>query len=184
VEASGEYDASEPQAARVAHLERAVAIFRRRFGRPPTSFCPPDYRWDTALDPELARWDLRVLQGLTGHGPWPGLARWLPLGPWPDLRQGRLYLPPHIAFEPRGDASPRARLGAARVHAMVRVAWRHGRPAIVSTHRLNYAHLDAAWSAAGRAALRDLLARLCGDGAVFLTDARLHALLLAREGIA
>ncbi len=55
-------------------------------------------------------------------------------------------------------------------HARVRAAWSAGRPAVVSTHRLNYAHLDEAWSDAGRAALRDLLQHLAGDGAVFLTD--------------
>jgi hypothetical protein len=41
---------------------------------------------------------------------------------------------------------------------------------VVSSHRLNYAHLDPAWSEAGRAALRDLLQRLTMDGAVFLVD--------------
>ena len=122
---------------------------------------------------------------MTGHGGrWPRLTRWLQLWRWPDLRAGRLFLPPRIAFEPRGDASGGSRLGPARVHAAVRAAWRRGQPALVSTHRLNYAHLDPAWSEAGRAALRDLLGRLCADGAVFVTDARLHAMVLARgEGV-
>ena len=48
---------------------------------------------------------------------------------------------------------------------------------MVSTHRLNYAHLDAGWSDAGRAALRDLLALLAGDSAVYLTDGEVHALV-------
>ncbi len=183
VEASGEYDPSEPREARSRHLERACAIFARRFGRAPASFCPPDYRWDRDLDEDVRRLDLRVLQGVAGHDRrWPRLSRWLHLWRWPDLRDGRLYMPPRIAFEPRGDASPRGRLGAARVHAAARAAWRLGQPAVISTHRLNYAHLDPAWSEAGRAALRDLLGRLCGDGAVFLTDARLHAMLREREG--
>ena len=46
----------------------------------------------------------------------------------------------------------------------------------MSTHRLNYAHLDAGWSEAGRAALRDLLQRLADDGAVFLTDAEVRTI--------
>ena len=184
VEASGEYDRTEPRAARARRLERAAAIFARRFGRPPVSFCPPDYRWDDALEADVARLGLRVLQGVTGHGGrWPRLTRRLHLWRWPELRDGRLFLPPRIAFEPRGDAASGARLGPARAHAAARAAWRRGQPAIVSTHRLNYAHLDAAWSEAGRAALRELLRRLCADGAVFLTDARLHAMVLAREQV-
>ena len=44
-------------------------------------------------------------------------------------------------------------------------------PAVVSSHRLNYAHLDSDWKDASIGALHDLLGRLTGDGAVFLTDA-------------
>ena len=47
---------------------------------------------------------------------------------------------------------------------------------MLSTHRLNYAHLDPPWSEAGRTALRDLLGRLAADGAVFLTDAEARSL--------
>ena len=57
-----------------------------------------------------------------------------------------------------------------------RAAWSRGQPAIVSTHRVNYAHLDAAWAEAGRAALRELLVALCDEGATFLTDAEVRAL--------
>ena len=56
----------------------------------------------------------------------------------------------------------------------MRAAWRRGQPAVVSTHRHNFAHLDPAWSGAGRAALRDLLGRFCADGAVFLTDVQVR----------
>ena len=86
-------------------------------------------------------------------------------------------MPPRIAFEPRGEAVPGSRLGAARTRAAVRAAWGRGQPAVVSSHRHNYAHLDPAWSEAGRAALRDLLRGLCEDGAVFLTDAKVCELV-------
>ena len=86
-------------------------------------------------------------------------------------------MPPRIAFEPRGDAAPGSRLGAARTRAAAHAAWGHGQPAVVSSHRHNYAHLDPAWSEAGRAALRDLLRALCEDGAVFLTDAKVRDLV-------
>src|SRR6185295_10515617 len=51
-----------------------------------------------------------------------------------------------------------------------------GQPAILSTHRANYAHLLHGRAAAGRAALRDLLKRLVEDRAVFLVDAEVREL--------
>jgi hypothetical protein len=84
-------------------------------------------------------------------------------------------MPARIAFEPRGAHDPAARLGAAAAHRAARAAWRRGHPAVGSTHRVNYAHLDPAWSEAGRRALRDLLGRLCADGATFMTDAEVRA---------
>ncbi len=179
VEAGSEYDAAEPEAARTRALERAVAHFTGLFGRPPTSLCAPDYRWDARLEADGRRLGISVLQGAREHmDPWLRVRRLVP-GRWPEWRDGYLLMPSRIAFEPRGSAAPGARLGAARVHAAVRAAWRRGEVAVVSSHRLNYAHLDAAWAATGRAALRDLLGRLCADGAVFLTDAKV--LELARE---
>jgi hypothetical protein len=88
----------------------------------------------------------------------------------------RFYLPPRIAFEPRGEAAPAGPSGLEPALRGVRAAWGRGQPAILSTHRANYAHLDDAWSVAGRAALAALLARLAADGATFLTDFEVRAL--------
>ena len=183
VQATSEYASSEPAASRARHLERAFAHFTRIFGRPPGSLCPPDYQWDTGL--ETRAWDLgaSVLQGAAERpGPCPRVRRLLQGLRWPDLRAGHLFMPPRIAFEPRGNAAPGSRLGAARTHAAARAAWARGQPAVVSTHRLNYAHLDPAWSEAGRSALRDLLGRLCRDAAMFLTDVKVRDLLLTGRG--
>jgi hypothetical protein len=87
-------------------------------------------------------------------------------------------MPPRIAFETRGEASPAGRVGIDAAHRGARAAWRRGQPAIVSTHRVNYAHLDAGWSHAGREALRTLLQRLAADGATFRTDAQVRSLAL------
>jgi hypothetical protein len=183
VEASAEFDPIEPAATRARDIQRAVARFAELFGRPPGSFCPPDYRWDASLEEDVERLGIPVLQGAAERaGPGPRLRRLLHLVRWPDERHGHLLMPPRIAFEPRGDASPNTRLGAAQAHARAQAAWHVGRPAVVSTHRLNYVHLDDDWSEAGRAALRDLLSRLCGDGAVFLTDVRVRDLV--RPGVA
>ena len=183
VEASGEYDASEPAASRERSLEQAFALFTRLFGRPPGSLCPPDYRWDAALEEQAARLGATVLQGAAERaGGWPRARRLLRRWCWPERRGGLLLMPPRIAFEPRGDAAPGSILGVGRTHAAVRAAWRRGQPAVVSTHRHNYAHLDPAWSEAGRAALRDLLRRLCEDGALFVTDTKVRDLLAGGPG--
>jgi hypothetical protein len=85
-------------------------------------------------------------------------------------------MPARIAFEPRGDGASGSRLGASAAHRRARAAWGLGQPAVISSHRLNYAHLDPAWPDAGRAALRDLLALLAREGAIFLTDAEVRSL--------
>ena len=172
VEAGGEYDVAEPREVRAKNLREAVARFERLFGRTPRSFCPPDYRFDDWLEAEAESVGLATLQGKPEQGSGRLVAlrrRWLQLS-FPHRAGARFYLPPRIAFEPRGDAAPGSRLGAEAALRAARESWKRGQPAILSTHRLNYAHLDDAWSDAGRSALRDLLARLAADGAVFLTD--------------
>jgi hypothetical protein len=178
VEAGGEYDAAETHETRARDLREAVARFEKLFGRRPESFCPPDYRFDDWLESEAGRLGLTTLQGKPeqGGGRLIGVRRRLLQLRFPHTAGARFYLPPRIAFEPRGEAGPAGRLGATAVHRAVRAAWGRGQPAIVSTHRLNYAHLDEPWSEAGRAALRDLLGSLTADGAVFLTDAEVRSL--------
>lgn len=179
VEASGEYDPGEPRERRAADLREAVARFRERFGRAPSSFCPPDYRFDDWLEAEAETLGLTTLQGRPEReaGRVGALKRRLLQWRFPNLAGARFYLPPRIAFEPRGDASGAGRVGIEAARRKVREAWSRGQPAIVSTHRLNYAHLDATWSEAGRAALATLLAALAADGAVFLADFEVRALL-------
>lgn len=180
VEASAEYAAGEPCGP--ANLERAAQLFARLFGHAPRSLCPPDYRLDAPAEAMARRLGFDVLQGgpERGAGPVARLARRLEGFRFPRLEDGargpRLLMPPRIAFEPRGSARSDGRTGSARALRAARAAWGQNRPAVISTHRLNYAHLDAAWSAAGRAALRDLLAGLRGDGAIFLTDAEVRDL--------
>lgn len=169
VEASGEYDPTESAATRARNLELAVERFRTLFGRAPGSLCPPDYRWDDSLEEQAERLGVTIIQGREERvGPLLRLRRLLTGPAWPNARGRRFYMPRRIAFEPRGEV--RGRLGADNAHRRARIAWAAGRPAVVSTHRVNYAHLDPAWSEAGREALRDLLRRLTADGAMFLTD--------------
>jgi hypothetical protein len=177
VERSSEYDRAEPLEARRERLRKAVDAFEALFGRRARAFCPPDYRWDTRLDPDAQALGLEVFQGRAERGRLARLSSRWPAHGAPAVRRGRLDMPARIAFEPRGRTGDDAPLGVARAHRGCRAAWRRGQPAVVSTHRVNYAHLDAAWVAAGRAALASLLARLAADGAVFLTDVEVHDLV-------
>lgn len=177
VEASGEYDAAEPREVRARLLREAIARFTHLFGRAPSSFCPPDYRFDDWLETEAASLGLTTLQGKpeqAGSALAPLRRRILQLR-FPHTHGPMFYMPPRIAFEPRGDANA-AELGAEDAHRRAREAWGRGQPAVISTHRLNYAHLDEVWSVNGRAALRDLLTRLCADGGVFMIDAEVRQL--------
>jgi len=172
VEASSEYDPTEPAQDRTRRLELAVAKFSALVGRPPASFCPPDYRWDERAEADAARLGVRIWQGRgEQHGArLPRLRRLLLRQRWPGDSTVRLDMPPRIAFEPRTPDAGAARVGFEVAHRGVRDAWRRGQPAVVSTHRVNYAHLDPEWAALGRAQLRDLLHRLAQDAAVFLID--------------
>jgi hypothetical protein len=175
VEASGEYARSEPAETRQRDLVRAVELFRNGFGRPPLSLCPPDYRWDETLELEAEGLGITIVQGKAEQmRPLLHFRRKLLPAKWPHVRGNRFYTPPRITFEPRGEKD--GPLGPAATHARVMEEWEKGRPAVISTHRVNYAHLEEAWSAQGRAALADLLNRLVADRAVFLTDAELRDL--------
>ena len=179
VEASGEYDPSEPDDLRVSHLERAIHGFREVFGRRAQSLCAPDYRWDDLLEREAERRGVAIFQGKGEQ-----VGQTAPLGRWFQAPRGlasegeRFYMPARIPFEPRGDARPSSRLGSEAAHRKVRDAWKRGEPAVISSHRLNYAHLDEEWSQAGRTALGELLRILGGDQAVFLTDAEVRDIAL------
>ena len=177
VDASGEYHPSEPAEVRTRDLETAVATFRRLFGRLPGSMCPPDYRWDEHLEREAERLGVTTFQGKgeqLGHS-FPRLRRLLLRYRWPHVHGGRFYLPIRIAFEPHGQPAT-SRVGAAAAHRAAREAWSRGQPAVISTHRVNYVHLDPAAAENGRAQLRDLMGRLQGDNAVFLTDVEVRQL--------
>jgi hypothetical protein len=154
-----------------------VAAFRAQFGRAPDSLCPPDYRWDDAVEAEAERLGVLALQGKAEQlgTRFPRLRRMVVGGRWPNQRGARFCMPARIAFEPL-DEGAGARVGVEAARRAARAAWARGRPAVISTHRVNLVHLDPARVAVGRGALRDLLAALCREGAVFLVDREVREL--------
>jgi peptidoglycan/xylan/chitin deacetylase (PgdA/CDA1 family) len=179
VDASGEYDPSEPRAVRRRNLTLAVERFGKLTGRSPRSFCPPDYRWDDALEEDAESLGLTTFQGKAEQEGvmLPRVRRALIGYRWPHEQGRRFYLPPRIAFEPSAvDRAVAARVGPEAVVRAARRAWKRGRPAVVSSHRVNYAHLEPERVESGRGALRALLSVLAREGAVFLTDDEVRAL--------
>jgi peptidoglycan/xylan/chitin deacetylase (PgdA/CDA1 family) len=179
VEAGGEYDPSEPREVRSRNLERAVARFRSLVGRAPGSFCPPDYRWDESLEDDAERHGVTTFQGKAEQAgkPLQRLRRAALRHRFPHTRGRRFYMPPRIAFEPCGRGVAGAAAAAEKSLRAARAAWERSQPAVVSSHRLNYAHLDPEWSHAGREALRALLGALCHEGATFVADTDVRSLV-------
>ena len=126
VEASGEYAATEPKELRARDLRQAVQIFHTLFGRVPTSFCPPDYRFDDWLEQEAATLGLTTFQGKAeqaGHVLPPLRRRWLGMR-FPHHEGTRFYLPPRTSFEPCGNSAAPGRRGLEAAHRAARAAWR------------------------------------------------------------
>jgi hypothetical protein len=177
VEASSEYDPTEPRELRARHIARAVEKFTALFGVRPTSMCPPDYRWDEDLESDAEKLGVTTIQGLAeqhGHR-FPRLRRLMRRHRWPQEEGRRFHMPARIAFEPLVAAAGPGQ-AAEVVRRAAHEAWNRSQPAVISTHRVNYAQLDPERAAAGRAALRDLLKVLVDDSAVFLIDAEVREL--------
>lgn len=176
VRASAEYDPFEPPDLRERDLTRAVRAFEESFGRPPGSLAPPDARWDDFLEAQSEAVGIAILQRKSEqHDVFAGgLRRLWQRARWPRFRNRQLYMPARISFEPGAND---AGAGVEAGHRAARAAWGRGQPAVVGTRRVNYAHLDADVSRAGRTALGDLLRRLAADGAVFLTDSEVSQIV-------
>jgi hypothetical protein len=142
-------------------LDGSLRIFRRLFGRDPAAVIAPDYVWNDRCERLWLDRGLRVIQAKRGQRSpgWQGLAgraRKLADRTWArQVRRDRVYLERNALFEPVQNPAPSPVVRACA--AAVAGAWATGAPAIVETHRINFAHLDPAVGAAGREALNDLL---------------------------
>jgi len=170
-------------------LDLSMAAFVRAFGRPVGSIIAPDYTWTARNEAIWESRGLTVIQakreqrnpelgaGLTGR-----LAKvWFRAL---DRRRhaARCYLERNCRLEPVQAPDPDQ--AVARCVADARQAWERGQPAIVETHRINFAHTDPAVVRTGQAALAAFLAAITRDGdplPVFLTDTEVAQ--LARRGI-
>jgi len=162
-------------------LDDALDSFTALFGRPPGSIIAPDYTWNGRVEDLWQERGQTVIQakreqrnpdlphGRTGRVLKALDRRWSAL-----VHPGRIYLERNCRFEPVQSPDPAAVTRSCA--AEVRRAWQRGEPAIVETHRVNFAHTDPAVAAVGTAALGDLLAALAPGRPVFLVDSEVAAL--------
>ncbi len=162
-------------------LAGALADFARVFGEPPASTIAPDYTWNGRVEDLSQRHGLRVLQakreqrnpdlpaGRAGRLLKVLERRWAKL-----THPGRIYLERNCRFEPVQFADPGAVTRSCRQEVFA--AWARGEPAIVETHRVNFAHVDAAVARRGRAELAVLLEGIGAGQPIFLTDAEVAQL--------
>ncbi len=163
----------------LAELRTGLTAFESLFGRPPTSIIAPDYAWTRACELMWLDEGLRIIQAKREQRPlskihasmwdrfWKVCER-----SWRYLIEKKIvYLNRNCRLE--GSQVADARAHAAACLASVRRAWNAGEPAIVGTHRVNYAHLDPASVDVGFAALAQVLEGFGEDVAaapIYLTD--------------
>ena len=159
-------------------LDRSLAGFESLFGREVQSVMAPDYHWDARIEKMWSSRNLRVIQGKReqintnwGSGMSGRLRKYI-VRHWDRLRHPeRIYLERNCRLEPVQAPDP----GAVVIHcaAETRKAWAAGEPAIVESHRINFAHTDSSVVETGLAALDHYLGLVAGgrdDAPIFLTD--------------
>ncbi len=174
--------------AMTAELAHSLAVFARVFGRPAGSIIAPDYTWSGWHERLWQERGLSVIQAkreqlnplwLSGM---PGRIQKYLDRQWAKLTQfGRTYLERNCLLEPV--QSDDAAAVVDRCLEDTRRAWRRGQPAIVETHRVNFAHTDPRIVATGLEALDDYLSAACllDGGPVFLCDTEIAQ--LTRRGV-
>lgn len=165
-------DQSRDQVERIA--SDAVRMFTQLFGRAPETFVAPCYVWNDALEEALHLNGIYSMQG--------GWYQWVPEGNGSlqkkvhyngEIRGGQLYTVRNCLFEHslfgEGDA-------VESCLKQMESAFRWHRPAIISSHRLNYmGRIEEANRGRGLRLLGELLKRICRTwpDAVFISSSDL-----------
>jgi hypothetical protein len=177
-----EYDVTADFSKVLSRMEAGVDKFEEVFGYAPKSTIAPDYYWPKKLEPEWARAGIEVVQGWrtqkeSGEEPGKFTKAWRlmtrPMGHI-KTKDGRtlVYLNRNAHFEPRGIPDEGTEFGMQEIMDDIRKAWRRNQPAIVSTHRLNFVHLDGEIVTENYKQFEQLISNIimAEPGVVFLTD--------------
>lgn len=182
-EAARELSPTRPAAVITAELDTSLAIFERVFGRSAVSVIAPDYTWTGAVEDlwqsrglyviqaKREQRDPTVLAGKVGR-----LQKYIARH-WVIWRfPGRIYLERNCRLEPV--QAPAAEKVVAACLEDVKRAWSRSEPAIVESHRVNYAHIDSTIVELGMSSLSRFLDEVCDlpGGPVFLCDSEVAQL--------
>ncbi len=167
-----------------SELDASLKVFSLAFGRFPASVIAPDYTWNTSLEDLWDSRGLRVIQAKReqrnpqlGYG-LPGRLKKFVARRWSALRYpDRIFLERNVRLEPVQALDPDAVVR--RALEQTNSAWSANQPAIVESHRVNFAHLDPKVSSLGINALSDFLAGITSQSdhlPIFLTDVEIAGL--------
>ena len=159
-------------------LDNSQGLFQALFGRSPGSVVAPDYTWSAKHENLWASRGLRIIQGKReqrnpewGRGLRGRVVKTFGRSFDRVRHPDRVYLERNCRFEPVQARDPASVVAACLEET--RLAWRRGEPAIVETHRINFAHTDPAVVETGLNSLVAYLEGLAGHaepGPIFLTD--------------
>jgi hypothetical protein len=167
-------------------LDHSLAVFRSLFGRDVNSVMAPDYHWDDRIETMWENRNLRIIQGKReqinpawGTGKFGQLRKYV-MRQWARLRHpGRIYLERNCRLEPVQAPDPDSVVRTCVEDT--RSAWAAGQPAIVESHRINFAHTDSVLVAVGLDALDRYLEGISGNSfgsPMYLTDHELAQLYI------
>ena len=167
-----------------AELKESLSNFENAFDRPAGSIIAPDYTWDGRIEKMWQGFGLKVIQAkreqrnsILRSGQMGRLEKFV-LRKLDFLRHGnRVYLDRNCRLEPV--QSPDAPLVVRNCLEETRCAWRSGKPAIVETHRVNFAHSDPRVVAMGQRSIQQYLDSICANPSalpVFLVDSEVAQL--------
>lgn len=176
-----------------ADLERELTesrqIFARFFGRWPDSIIAPDYTWNSRLEKMWSSQGITVIQAKReqrnpelGYGMAARLKKFVYRRLAIVGHAHRQYLERNVRLEPV--QAPDHEKVIQQAFLDTHLAWRRNQPAIVETHRVNFAHWDTGIQQTGMDALARYLSLVTEEGReqpVFLTDREVAG--LARTGV-
>ncbi len=165
-------------------LQGSQRIFQDIFERPVGSIIAPDYTWNDGVETMWEQLGVRVIQGKREQRdptlPGGKLGRGVKFikRQWALLNhRQRIYLERNCRLEPV--QSPQPEQVVLRCTADTHKAWAKGQPAIVETHRVNFAHADPGVVKLGQDSMTDYLESICADAdqlPVFMVDAEIAQL--------
>ena len=136
----GAFDWSDPSDIE-SHKEiiaEGLEIFTNVFGYKSTSFIAPCYNWDPELEPFLAKNGIECLQGVRSQlAPTGILNKYRPINHFFGEKNkfGSFYNVRNVFFEPSNDLN---KDWIDTAMARIQIAFLYNKPAVISTHRINY----------------------------------------------